>query len=191
MTSPTRLDTPLTGPALLIWPAALALSTFLGSWAFACVFPFVALAAIAAVTMPARLAAGTVGVVWLINQVVGFTLLSYPHTAYSYSWGLAIGAATLAAMFAARAIMGSERRLVSPRLPAAFLAAFLAAFATYELLLYAFAQFAGGLETFSAAIVGDIFRNDAIWFVGLAALRLVLTRAAPRWFGNAHALRAA
>lgn len=177
--------TPLTGPTFL-WPAALAVSAFLGSWAFACVFPFVALAVIVAATMPLRAAAATMGALWLLNQIVGFTLLSYPHTLDSYAWGLAIGGATLAAMVVARAVVG-DRPLVSLRT----VTAFLVAFATYELLLYAVALFAGGLETFSAAIVADIFRNDAMWFAGLVALHLVLTRAAPRRFGPAPVLRVA
>lgn len=173
-------DQKLEGGAKLAWPVALGLSAVLGSMALACMLPFAGVAAVAALTADARRGAGVVLAVWLANQGVGYGLLGYPVDAYSISWGLAIGAATLAAFFGAREAVRLH-----------WLAAPLAAFALYEGLLYAFAHVAGGLHTFTPEIVAQVATNDGLWFAGLIALRFLLGRAAPGWFGSAPRLRAA
>ena len=162
------------------WPAALALSAFIGSWALACMLPFAAVATLAAATMPARQAAATVMAVWAINQIVGFTLLSYPHSVDSYGWGLAVAGGAAAALAIARSMLGRAPALVSART----IVAFLAAFAAYELLLYGLATQVGGTETFAVAIVRDLFANEIAWLGGLGALYVVLSRAAPRLFAT-------
>ena len=170
-----------------LWPVALAAVAFLGSLAFACIFPFVAIAVVCAATTRRRQAVATVGAVWLVNQIIGFTLMDYPHDASTYAWGAAIGVAAIASALVAMPIVGGARRMSILRLVAAFGGAFVA----YEMLLFGFALYAGGLETFSAEIVGLIARNDALWLVALLVLRLALTSAAPRLFGTAPALRLA
>lgn len=176
----TMFMSKLDGTARIAWPVALGLSALVGSMALACMLPFAGLAAVAALTADARRGAGVVLAAWLANQAIGYGLLGYPVDGYSLSWGLAIGMATLASLFVARA---------AARLH--WLAAPLAAFAAYEGLLYGFAHVAGGLHTFSAEIVMQVARNDALWFAGLIALRLLLGRAAPAWFGSAPKLSAA
>jgi hypothetical protein len=178
---------PMTNAGMVVWPFALAAVAFGGSLAFACIFPFVAIAVVCAATMRAREAVATVAAVWIVNQVVGFTLMSYPHDASTYAWGIAIGVSSVASAIIAMTIVGAGRRLSVVRL----IAAGVAAFATYEGLLFGFALYAGGLETFSGDIVGMIARNDALWLAGLMVLRLALTGIAPRWFGTVPALRLA
>ena len=56
-------------------------------------------------------------------------------------------------------------------------AALVSAFVVYEVLLRAYAQFGGGAENFSAEIVTGVAINDAMWFVGLLALRWVIGQA--------------
>jgi hypothetical protein len=86
--------------------------------------------------------------------------------------GIAILAATIASFGAARftaakmgdnAVLGGVTALVS-------------AFVVYQLLLRGYAQFGGGAENFSTEIVTGVAINDALWFVGLIALRFVLSR---------------
>ena len=171
------------GPA---WPMALAAATVAGTLLTACMTPFVALGVMAAATMPRGRAALTVGGVWLANQALGFTVLGYPHTPSTFAWGGALGVAGLAAMLAASLLVGrggvSALRLVT---------AFVAGFAVYEGLLFAFALAAGGLETFAPPIVARIAANEGVWLAGLAAVHLLLTWRAPRLFGAAPALRLA
>lgn len=154
----------------LIWTALIAGVALVGSYAFACVFPFAAVAAIAALTLPLPRALGLTLAVWLANQVVGFAFLGYPLD--SAAWGLAIGVGALGATLAARS--------VRTRGPAAALAA---AFVAYEALLYLAALRLGGLDTFAAHIVAGIGLNDLGWFLMLAALRRALSVARPATFG--------
>ena len=173
---------PLSGIARLAWPVLLALGAFIGSWATACVFPFAGFAAVSALTTDLRRGLAAVASVWVMNQAVGFSLLHYPTDANTIAWGVAIGAGAFAGFFAARS---------AARLSGAILAAPVAAFAAYELLLFSVAHVLGGLHTFSAEIVLEIARNDAIWFAGLMGVRFLLTRTAPALFGNQATLQPA
>lgn len=169
------------------WPAALATATVAGSLAVACMMPFVALAVLAAATMPSRRANLTIGAIWAANQALGFTVLGYPATAYAAVWGAALGVASLLAGLVARTVLRDRHDLAA----APMLLAFGAAFAAYEGLLFAFALVVGGTGTFAPTIVLQILVNDGLWFAGLSALYVVLTRTAPRWFGSVPALRLA
>lgn len=168
----------------IAWPAALAAAAVLGSIATACMMPFVAVATVAAASMPRREALTAVVGVWAVNQLLGFGLLGYPMTSYAITWGLALGAAALAALVVARRVL---REAAPTALALTF--AFGIAFGTYEGLLFAFSLLEGGTDTFTPPIVLSILANDAAWLLGLATLHALLTRAAPRVFGAPRALR--
>jgi hypothetical protein len=158
----------------IAWPATLATATVLGSFALACVFPFAAFAALAALTLSRRSGAALVAAVWAANQLVGFFLLSFPWDAQAVGHGIAILAATLGGHEAAR--MAAARTAAA--LPLRASAALAGAFLVYEALLLAYAQVGGGAENFTARIVGEIALNDALWFAGLIVLRLGIARIA-------------
>lgn len=171
-------------PALL-WTAVLATATVAGAPAAACVLPFAATAAVAGVTLDLRRAMAAIGLVWLLNQAIGYGLMDYPVTQYSIGWGFALLGGTVAALFAARfvharitGVQGASGRSVG-----AIVLGFVAAFAVYEGSLFVVAQFAGGLETFSLRIVSLIGLNDTVWFALLMGLRWVLVNAVPGQFG--------
>ena len=168
-----------TNTAALLWTAILGTSAIFGSYFFACVFPFAALATIAALTLDRKSGIMLVGSVWGVNQIVGFGFRGYPHTIDTVVWGGAIGIAAFAGLFAARLILRGDRNILSLRAVSAFVGAFVA----YEAVLFAWALVAGGLETFSPAIVATIAFNDAVWFAGLGFAYLGLSRAMPRFFG--------
>ncbi len=163
-----------------LWTAILAAVTTFGSYGFACVFPFSALATLAAITLPRRSGLMLVTGVWVVNQIVGYALHGYPTDASTIGWGIAIGVASIVAYFAAAAIVGNRSGLISGR---AFLG-LAGAFFSYEALLFAYAQFAGGLETFSADIVSKLALSDALWFCGLCVLRLAVTKVVSRRFAS-------
>jgi hypothetical protein len=159
-------------PKTAALPASLAVGTVLGSFALACIFPFAAFAALAALTMNRRAGLALVASAWAANQFVGFFVLSFPWDAQAVGHGVAILGATLAAFGVARftaAKMGSNPFIRS-------ITALVSAFAVYEVLLLAYAQIGGGAENFSADIVGQVALNDALWFTGLMTLRFVLSR---------------
>lgn len=183
------MSSAMTGPKspTLLWAAALGFTAALGSYGLACVFPFAALAALAAVTLPTRHAAILLGATWLVNQVVGFTLLAYPHDGQAVAWGGIIGIAAFAGLGAAKFAFSRETRLVSVHTILALAASVIA----YQLVMFVGAFAMDGFESSTPMIVADIARNDVLWFAGLAALRLALGTALPRWFGSAQALRTA
>ncbi|QNE31586.1 hypothetical protein F1C10_06345 [Sphingomonas sp. NBWT7] len=177
---------PRTSDAGIAWPLALAAAAVLGTLAIACMMPFVALAVAAALSMSRARAAVTISGIWATNQLIGFGLLSYPLTGYALSWGGALLGASLGAMLLA-ARLSQKPRSHGYALPLVFLAAF----AAFEVALLGFALVVGGTETFTPTIVLQLLTNDVLWFAGLFALHVVLTRAAPRVFGPGLALRAA
>lgn len=160
-------------PDSTIWPASLATATVLGSLALACIFPFAAFAALAALTLDRRSSAVLIAAAWGVNQAVGFFLLSFPWDAQAVGHGIAILGTTLIACEAAR--FAASRVGPNPAVRSAV--ALVSAFAAYQLLLRAYASVGGGTENFSAEIVTLVARNDLLWFAGLLALRFVLTRA--------------
>jgi len=164
----------------MLWPAILAVAAVGSSLALTCVAPFAAFAVATAGTLRLRTALGTMAVLWMANQAVGFMALGYPWTFDTVLWGLAIGAAALLATLTAS---GALRRFhASPgwlQLPVAFGTAFV----VYELALMAVAVVLGGGEAFAPAIVGRLVLIDAAWLGGLVIVHEVLAAWFPSWLG--------
>jgi hypothetical protein len=175
----------ISGPAqtTLLWSAILGLTAIVGSYGLACVFPFAALAALAAVTLPTRQAIALLGAVWAMNQIVGFALLSYALGDHAVTWGVVIGGAAFAALVAAKLTLGAETRLISVRSIAALAASIL----TYQVIMFVGAYALDGFASSTPEIVATAARNDVLWFAGLGALRLTLGLGLPRWFTTAQA----
>ncbi|WP_086616971.1 hypothetical protein [Erythrobacter tepidarius] len=151
----TGIDKTLGTAAL---PAILAATTLSGSIVLACMMPFAAIATIAALAMPARRALASVALCWLGNQVLGFGIMGYPWDAPTFAAGLSLLVSSLIAFAAARAV---KARGGNPVL------ALLAAFAGFELSLFAYALPFGDPALFAPDIVAQIALNDGLWFAGL------------------------
>jgi uncharacterized membrane protein len=149
-----------------LWIALIAGLTVVGSYGLACVAPLAAVAALAALTLRRTEGLILVLAAWVVNQAVGFVLLSYPHTADTYAWGAAIGAASVLGYCAAVA--------VTPYVKWALLAAlvaFAAAFVVYQFALYVFGvatSYAG--DSFSLAVVGEVLLINAVAYVAFLAI---------------------
>lgn len=162
-----------------IWPASLGMSTIFGCLILACIFPFAAFAALAALTMKSRHAMLLLTAVWGVNQAIGFFVLSFPWDAQAVGHGIAILAAMMLAYAAATTALrltkgndgaGNGNSIISAA------AALAAAFTVQQLALRAYASFGGGAENFSADIVMAVGINDALWFAGLLTLRYIITQ---------------
>ena len=164
--------------AAIAWPITLAAAALIGTLASACMMPFVAIAVASAATMRRPQAAITIGGIWAINQILGFGLLGYPLTPYAIAWGIALGGAAVCTMLFAARLANGRRELGVSIVPV-----FAVAFCAYEAMLFGVALVVGGTGTFTPAIVLQILSNDGLWFAGLMALHLGLTRTAPRVFG--------
>jgi hypothetical protein len=146
--------------------ALLTVACALASFAFACATPFAAFAVVAAEALPLSSALLVVLAVWIVNQGIGFGALHYPHDTNTILWGLAIGAAALAATLIAAAVL----RLVSRTSAAfAFGLALLSAYGVYKLVLFGATPFLGGDGAFTAAVVARIGAQNVFWLIGLVA----------------------
>jgi hypothetical protein len=157
----------INSPREFIWLILLLLSSLVFTLGFACAAPLAAFGAIAAVAFSRRDALILCGVVWLVNQVVGYTILRYPWSVTSVSWGLVLGGATIIASLSSRWIYRHSKTPYLFRL----IAAFIAAFVVFEVSLYAVTLFVlGGVQDFTADIVIKILAINGGAFVGLLAL---------------------
>jgi hypothetical protein len=149
----------------LTWQSQLVLAFMIAAsaaltLALACAAPLAAFAAVFALILNRRDAVLFTGAAWLANQAVGFAFLSYPMSANSLSWGLALGIASIAAALAAHSCAAYFEKISKAALP---VIAFIAAFAVYEFALYAAAvTFLGATEDFTLSIIGWVFETNAI-----------------------------
>jgi hypothetical protein len=153
----------------------------LASFALACATPFAAYAVIAAAMLPWSSALLVVAAAWIVNQAIGFGALHYPHDANTIYWGLAIGAAALAATAAATLVLWALSR--ASRV-AALCAALLAAYVAYELVLFAFTPVLGGSGAFTPAIVTRLGLLNVAWLIGLVLVcqaAIILDRIRRSW----------
>ncbi|ANM11122.1 hypothetical protein AMK05_CH02748 [Rhizobium sp. N324] len=148
------------------WVAIISGASVALSLIFACVTPFVALAAVSAVLLPRQMAVTTVLLAWLANQMVGYFVLGYPQTWDSYAWGLAIGLAAFASLAAALGVL----RLAAG-LTVTVAGAFLAGFVAYEGVLFAAtAVLPSGEGAFSASVVANVLLINSLAAIGLVCL---------------------
>jgi hypothetical protein len=167
------------GSARAVWMALLVVCGAGLSLVFACATPFAALAALAALKVGRRDALLTVGLVWLVNQVVGYAFLGYPVTWDSFAWGGAIGVAALAALVAAGAMAPRRSAGLAVSLP------FVAGFAGFELVLYlAAGVLPSEVGAFGLGVVRELLVVNAVALVGLLAVH-PLVMAGVRALGTA------
>lgn len=146
-----------------VWAAFLVVASTAGSLFFACATPFAAIAAIAALTLPARLALVATMGVWLGNQAVGFLLLGYPFTASSLAWGPVLGGSAILAAAAAIYVVRSFDRADLRRWPAVIAVALI----TQQGLVLA----AGLVEgTASLEVAAGVIALNGAWFAALAVI---------------------
>ncbi len=145
---------------LVLLTAACALASF----AFACATPFAAFAVVAAAMLPMRPALLIVTAAWIVNQAIGFGALGYPLDADTMLWGLAIGLAALIATATSVLVLRALPRTGSP---AALSLALVAAYAAYEVVLFAVTPLLGGAGAFTLAIFGRLGVLSLLWLIGL------------------------
>ncbi|HEU5304476.1 MAG TPA: hypothetical protein VFU40_07525 [Gemmatimonadales bacterium] len=141
-----------------------------------CITPFSAFAVLAATTLSRRDGLILTVVLWLANQAVGFGVLSYPWTADTLGWGVAIGGAALIGTLAAQ---WTVHLLDSWRSLGQTVGAFVSAFAHYQLALFALAvPFLGDAGAFAPRIIGQVLVVNAGALIGLVGLSQLMTAAA-------------
>lgn len=148
------------------WVTVIAGASVALSLLFACVTPFVALAAVSAVVLPRKMAIMAVLFAWLANQTVGYLMLGYPQTFDSFAWGLTIGVAAFASLVASLGVLRLKASLA-----ATMAAAFIAGFVAYEAVLFAATvALPSGDGAFSAAVVAEVLLINSLAVIGLICL---------------------
>jgi hypothetical protein len=169
----TQADSIQDGRTMWLCAALLVAGCASASLVFACATPFAAFAVLAAAVLPLRLALITIGLVWAVNQAIGFSILDYPRTVNSAMWGLGIGAAALLTTAAAAGVIRQFARMHSY---AIYPIALVACYAVYELVMLAMVPMLGGIESFSLEIVSRLAFVNAIWLAGLLVAYELLRR---------------
>jgi hypothetical protein len=152
-----------------LWLALLIAASLAFTFGFACAVPFAAFGAVAAMTLRQRDALLLTLALWLVNQVVGFTVLHYPWDGMTLAWGAILGGIALMSTAAAQATIRRQGVVLTA------IASFAAAFVVYEGGLYLIsATIMGGTEDFVAAIVIRILEINAAGFAALLAAALLV-----------------
>ena len=157
-----------------LWLGSLLAASLGFTLGFACAVPFAAFGAVAALTLGRRDAILITIALWLLNQIIGFTVLHYPWDAMTLAWGAILGVVALLSTATALAAVGGRRVSL-----VAALTSVVAAFAVYEGSLYLVSALAmGGTEDFAAATVLQILEINAAAFAGLLAIGWLIAKAA-------------
>ena len=167
----------------LAWLAAFVGASLVFSLGLGCEVPLVAFAALCGLRQSRREALLFVSIVWLTDELVGFTAWHYPVGFAGFGWAVAIGAAILAATWAAGAV---ARRATSA---VGSVSAFISAFAVFEALLWVVSMAAGAMtkQAFAPVILAEVLGVNAATFAGLLAVRALK----PHTGRYAHSLRTA
>lgn len=169
-----------------LWALSLALFSALLTFKFACATPFAALAAIAALSLPRRVALSAIVGAWALNQFIGYGALDYPLENQSVLWGAMMGAATLLALLVAQRTAAA---VAAPQPRAG--AVLLASMTSYQLGLFALANLlADMVGGFSRAVVLEVSITNVLSFALMYATYRALNLAGLQpTFDNAHTLR--
>jgi hypothetical protein len=152
-----------------LWISTLLIGAALLSPAYHCGFPLVAFVTIAGLTLGRQDALFTSVAVLLTHETLIFASQHHHATSSSMTW---------AAVFGVVAVMSCETTSFVWRrwngLTGA-VAAFVAAYAVYELSIIAFCAVTGrGVESFSLSVVTSIFMRNVYTFGGLWGLSVML-----------------
>lgn len=137
--------------------------------------PLVSFATVAGTTLKPTQAVKAISIIWLINQIWGYTLRNYPQTTDSFVWGLIMALGTLLATWLAAIKPRFSRKKMSGHL--LWLGtALIAGFVVFESLILLFGSLIGSEHGITLAILGRLFVKEVIWTIPLAIMHLVLVR---------------
>lgn len=137
--------------------------------------PFVAFGAIAGTTLKPRRAILVALLIWLVNQVYGYTVRQYPWSADSLLWGLMLGLGTL--IVTALALLRPKFSQKTLKGHCLWLgASALLGFAVFESLILTVDWLLTGSHTLTWAIAQSLFIKETVWAIGLILIHLLFIR---------------
>jgi hypothetical protein len=134
--------------------------------------PFVGFATLAGLTLSRRWAMGTMGLIWLVNQVYGFMVRHYPLDAIALLWGMTMGLGTvivtlIASIMAAMPPKFSRRSWVGQCVWVGI--TLLLGFTAYQSGILLVNQWVG-MHGFTAVVFLRILERDLAWAIALHGL---------------------
>lgn len=134
--------------------------------------PLVSFAAVAGATLSQRQAVAVALLIWITNQIYGYTIRHYPLSVVSFLWGLTMGLGAVAvALFASIQTRFSRRSWMGQGLWLGV--ALLLGFGLYQSSILFVNQWVG-MHGLTAEVLMRIFVRDLIWAIALFSLHSVL-----------------
>lgn len=151
-----------------LWISTLLIGAALLSPAYHCGFPLVAFVTIAALTLGRQDALFASVAVLLTHQTLVFASQHHHATNSALTWAAVFGVIALMSCETASFVWRRWNGLTGA------VAAFVAAYAVYELSIIAYCAMTGrGVESFSLSVVTSIFMRNVYTFGGLWALSAI------------------
>jgi hypothetical protein len=155
------------------WFLALTALAAMSNVIYTCTVPLVGFGAIAGATLSRRKALLVISSMWLVNQVLGFTMRQYPQTFSTFIWGIvmllgAVLATVLAFFFTQNKAKGFLNYLSQVGL------ALVGGYVVYELIIWLAGFALGGVSGFTLPILWQIFVGNAVWAIGLVGIYSLL-----------------
>ncbi|MEJ0049938.1 MAG: hypothetical protein WDN02_01745 [Methylovirgula sp.] len=158
------------------WQQPLSLATLMAasvafSLGLACAVPLVAFAALGALTLDRRMGLLIIIGIVAANQILGFTVLHYPHDAATVAWTPAF---LFVGIIATLTAFWTKRRCAGLHPTVTVLATFVAAFACYEGGFFLISLLTrSGLYAYAPSIILRILETNALAFAGLWLIRRI------------------
>ena len=143
--------------------ASLAIAVVIAAAVLHCIMPLTAVAVAAGIALPKRHAIAITFGTWIVSQIYGFAFLHFSHSVPTLIAGVSLGLGAIAATLLAETIAHGRIGISS-------LGAFIAGFAAYQLVTYAFSLFIGGSDLYALPIQAHIFAVNALFFIPLLAI---------------------
>lgn len=145
-----------------LWPSLLTTIGCLGNVTYTCTLPFVTIGILTGTTLSRPKAIISTLIIWLANQIFGYTLHNYPRTPDSFGWGITLGICTLAVTLAA-----SYRPLFKPGklwlnylwIPVMLIVGFLG----FQVLIFLAGLGLGGTHGLTLPILVEIWLDNWLW----------------------------
>ncbi|MCU0535649.1 MAG: hypothetical protein MUD14_17295 [Hydrococcus sp. Prado102] len=135
--------------------------------------PLVGFATVAGISLTRQKAIAIPLLVWLVNQIYGFTVRQYPQTIESLIWGLVMGAGTIVvALIAIARPQFSRERWTGHCLWLGI--TFLSGYVLFEGLVFLAGLSMGQSHVFTLAILWGVFVKEFVWAIALGGIHALL-----------------
>ncbi|NJL91252.1 MAG: hypothetical protein HC916_16825 [Coleofasciculaceae cyanobacterium SM2_1_6] len=155
------------------WFLMLIVLATMSNVIYTCNVPLVGFAAISGITLTRRKAMLIIFTMWVVNQVLGFTMRQYPWTLSTFAWGgVMLLGAMLATVLASYLSHNKVKGLPSYLSQAGV--SLVGGYVVYELIIWLAGFVLGGVSGFTLPILWQILISNGIWAMVLTGIYSLL-----------------